>query len=298
MHKMLKKEFLDILGQKLSLVNDKEKEDILLEYGTYIDDKVASGVSEEEAVAGFGDVDQLAKDILSAYKINTDSMDPFSNKADKTIDKIYAKLEELFSKIGNFSMNEIFHIVFDAIILVLLLLIGKVIFVDVLCHLLISLIFTVFAGFYTVTDFILGLCRILYFCLAIYLFVKVMSKRINRYQAHSQNMGVIDDIKETWNDNIKSKDLPPVPNRPLYHERKSHSADFTLLKIFLILAFIPVACVFIGSGICFIVMIYISFVYATTSVGLYLMDIAFIVGSLAILFMLIKAWPKKEIAHA
>ena len=117
---MLKKEFLDILDQKLSLVNNKEKEDILLEYGTYIDDKVASGVTEEEAVAGFGDVDQLAKNILSAYKINTESMDPLSNKADKTLDKIYAKLEDLFSKIGNFSMNEIFHIVFDAVVLVFL----------------------------------------------------------------------------------------------------------------------------------------------------------------------------------
>lgn len=48
---MLKSEFLDLLNQKLSLINDKEKEDIILEYGTYIDDKIASGVSEEEAVA-------------------------------------------------------------------------------------------------------------------------------------------------------------------------------------------------------------------------------------------------------
>lgn len=295
---MLKKEFLDILDQKLSLVNNKEKEDILLEYGTYIDDKVASGVTEEEAVAGFGDVDQLAKNILSAYKINTESMDPLSNKADKTLDKIYAKLEDLFSKIGNFSMNEIFHIVFDAVVLVFLVLIGKVIFVDIFCQILISFIFTFFTGFYKVTDFILGLCRILYFCLAVYLFVKVMSKRINRYQAHSQNMGVIDDIKETWNDNIKSKDLPPVPECPLYHESKTHSFDFTILKVFLVLAFIPVTCIFVGSGIGFVVMIYMSFFYATTSIGLYLMDIAFIVGSLAILLMLVKAWPKKEASHA
>lgn len=99
---MLKSEFLDLLNQKLSLINDKEKEDIILEYGTYIDDKIASGVSEEEAVAGFGDVDELAKEILSAYKINTDSMDPLSSKADKTIDKVYAKLEGMFSKLGNF----------------------------------------------------------------------------------------------------------------------------------------------------------------------------------------------------
>ena len=98
---MLKSEFLDLFNQKLSLINDKEKEDIILEYGTYIDDKIASGVSEEEAVAGFGDVDELAKEILSAYKINTDSMDPLSSKADKTIGKVYAKLEGMFSKLGN-----------------------------------------------------------------------------------------------------------------------------------------------------------------------------------------------------
>ena len=132
---MLKKEFLDILNQKLSLVNDKEREDILLEYGTYIDDKMASGVSEEEAVAGFGDVDELVKEILDAYKINTDSMDPLSSKADKTIDKVYAKMEELFSRLGNFSMNEIFHIFFDAIVLVFILWIGKVIIVEALCNL-------------------------------------------------------------------------------------------------------------------------------------------------------------------
>lgn len=33
---MLKSEFLDLLNQKLSLINDKEKEDIILEYGAYI----------------------------------------------------------------------------------------------------------------------------------------------------------------------------------------------------------------------------------------------------------------------
>ena len=138
---MLKKEFLDVLTQKLSLISDKEREDILLEYGTYIDDKMAGGVAEEEVVAGFGDVDELVKDILDAYKINTDSMDPFSNRADKTIDKVYAKVEELFSKLGNFSMNEIFHILFDAIVLVLILLIGKVIVVDILCQFLSCLYF-------------------------------------------------------------------------------------------------------------------------------------------------------------
>ena len=295
---MLKSEFLELLNQKLSLINDKEKEDIILEYGTYIDDKIANGVSEEEAVAGFGDVDELAKEILSAYKINTDSMDPLSSKADKTIDKVYAKVEELFSKLGDFSMNQIFHVVFDAFVLVLILWIGKLIVVDVLCRLILSILFSFFVGYHMITEFMLGLCRLLYLCLAIYFFVKVMSKRIQRYRFNNQNVGVMDDIKETWNDNIKSNDLPPTPDRPLYHERKPHHFESDVLKVILVFAMIPVACVLIGSGIGLVVMIYVSMMYATTSAGLYCMDIAFVLGSLAILLMLFRAWPKKVDTNA
>lgn len=295
---MLKSEFLELLNQKLSLINDKEIEDILLEYGTYIDDKIANGVSEEEAVAGFGDVDELAKEILSAYKINTDSMDPLSSKADKTIDKVYTKVEELFSKLGDFSMNQIFHVVFDAFVLVLILWIGKLIVVDVLCRLILSILFSFFVGYHMITEFMLGLCRLLYLCLAIYFFVKVMSKRIQRYRFNNQNVGVMDDIKETWNDNIKSNDLPPTPDRPLYHERKVHHVESDILKVILVFAMIPVSCILIGSGIGFVVMIYVSMMYATTSLGLYCMDIAFVLGSLAILLMLFRAWPKKVDTNA
>ena len=225
-------------------------------------------------------------------------MDPLSSKADKTIDKVYAKLEGMFSKLGNFSMNEIFHIIFDAFVLVLILWIGKLIVVNLLCRIVLSMIFSFFAGFYAITDFMLSLCRLLYVCIAIYFFVKVMTKRVERYRLHANHVGVMDDIKETWNDNIKSNDLPPTPDRPLYHERKSYHVESSVLKVILIFAMIPVACVLVGSGIGLVVMIYISMMYATTSAGLYCMDIAFVLGSLAILLMLFRAWPKKVDTNA
>ena len=137
------------------------------------------------------------------------------NKADKTIDKVYAKLEGMLSKLGNFSMNEIFHIIFDAFVLVLILWIGKLIVVDLLCRIVLSMIFSFFAGFYAITDFMLSLCRLLYVCIAIYFFVKVMAKRVERYRLHANHVGVMDDIKETWNDNIKSNDFMLEPN--VYH---------------------------------------------------------------------------------
>ena len=64
---MTKNEFIAKLEKKLHLISEKERTDILTEYSAYINDKMADGTSEEEAVAGFGDVDELAKEILEAY---------------------------------------------------------------------------------------------------------------------------------------------------------------------------------------------------------------------------------------
>ena len=38
---MTKSEFLEQLEQKLLLISEQERKDILIEYGTYIDDKIA-----------------------------------------------------------------------------------------------------------------------------------------------------------------------------------------------------------------------------------------------------------------
>ena len=65
---MTKKQFLSTLKNKLHILNDKEIEDILKEYEDHIDLKVKDGLTEEEAIQDFGDIDQLAKEILSAYQ--------------------------------------------------------------------------------------------------------------------------------------------------------------------------------------------------------------------------------------
>ena len=69
---MNKKEFLETLSHKLKVLNQDEINDILNEYEGYIDNKIQEGKTEEEAVQGFGDMDDLAREILSAYKLNED----------------------------------------------------------------------------------------------------------------------------------------------------------------------------------------------------------------------------------
>ena len=70
---------------------DEEKKDIINEYSDIIDEKVKHGKTEEESVKEFGNIDELAEEILKAYKIN-----PNYNKSDlseKTNDFIKTLLQ-------------------------------------------------------------------------------------------------------------------------------------------------------------------------------------------------------------
>ena len=81
---MNKKEFLEKVEKKLSVLDEKERKDILDEYKDTISEKVKHGQSEEEAVADFGDIDELVKEVLSAYKIDPD----YDVKEESTFNKI------------------------------------------------------------------------------------------------------------------------------------------------------------------------------------------------------------------
>ncbi len=93
---MSKEQFLDTLRKKLNILKEAEIDDILLEYEQHINDEITAGKSEEEAVENFGDVGELARDILDAYQLKTDVKN-------KTVGKIVKKCvafdEELLSVI-------------------------------------------------------------------------------------------------------------------------------------------------------------------------------------------------------
>lgn len=308
---MTKTEFLNLLEQKLSLINDDERKDILMEYGTYIDDKMASGVSEEEAVSGFGNINELVSDILEAYKINTDNV---QTKMDKTLDKVYVRSESFLNRFGNLSVNDMFHILFDVFVLLIILFIGKILIVDFFGNIFISILFG-FTGSYLyplerILDFAL---TIVYFIAAVLFFLSVMSRRINRYRNKSsiRQVGVMEDIKSTWNQETRQfvsknddllDDLPPLPKteRPLYHQRVSvpevdRQSMHLFSKILIILCGIPVVSALIGFGIVFVSMAYVSLAKGASSIGLYMIFSGLILGSVAIIWLLGHIWPKKEV---
>ena len=67
---MNKKEFLDVMEKRLSMLEAQEREDMLSEYAQHIELKMQSGMSEKEAIDDLGDIDSLIAEILEAYHID------------------------------------------------------------------------------------------------------------------------------------------------------------------------------------------------------------------------------------
>ena len=69
---MNKEMFLKELSDRLQILNEKERQEILEEYAQHIDLKIESGLSEEAAVKDFGTPEELSAELLDVYHINSE----------------------------------------------------------------------------------------------------------------------------------------------------------------------------------------------------------------------------------
>lgn len=136
---MTKEKFLKSLEKKLNVLSEEEKNDIIAEYQDIIDEKIKHGKTEEEAIKEFGDINELSKEILSAYKINPEYSDNDKNKnvlddCEDLIKKGAKKLTEVTEEVANniktsnvdFTMEKVFELVIKFVIVLLLLAVLKI----------------------------------------------------------------------------------------------------------------------------------------------------------------------------
>ncbi len=77
---MNKEAFIAELDSRIAVLAEDERRDILDEYEQHIDIKVMRGMSEEDAIADFGRMEELVADILEAYHVRADYADPGKGK--------------------------------------------------------------------------------------------------------------------------------------------------------------------------------------------------------------------------
>lgn len=94
---MKKNEFLHELDQRLLILSEEERQDILEEYALHIDLKMKNGMEEEAAARDFGDIQVLATEILSAYSLNPNYKQPgIWNKSIHLLKKWGASIKTAF----------------------------------------------------------------------------------------------------------------------------------------------------------------------------------------------------------
>lgn len=142
---MTKNDFIEKLKRRLSILDKNEIDDILEEYEGYIDEKVKSGSTEKEAIEEFGNFDDLVKDILSAYKIDEESLKD-RNVITDFIDSCVDLFKRFFNSMKKKSGGDIFKIIIEFIVLLLFIAILKlpVILIEKLGEMLFGLVINPF----------------------------------------------------------------------------------------------------------------------------------------------------------
>lgn len=273
---MTKKKFLSELEKKLSVLNESEIKDIVNEYSDIIDEKVKHGKTEKEAIEDFGKLDDLAKEILSAYKINPD----YEDKEETVIDKGEDLIKRCASKIADWSseaanrfkasnkeigLELIFEIVIKIFIALILLLVFRGIF-----HAFSNLGFSLFSDFFSPVGEILGVVwqvflTIIYIFVCILLIVSMFKKyfsKVSTEDIKDEPIVETDKTKEAKQSNSTKKVEPKVKKNK---QKKSGTSlgDICLLIvkvlviIYVIIPFIILDCIFI-IGLVFSVIYWIK----------------------------------------
>ncbi len=194
---MKKQEFLNKLRKKIDVLEDKEIEDIISEYEGYIEEKVSRGLSEEEAIKELGDLNEIANDLLAAYKVKQKD----SNYLKKFINKVSLGFDYILNELSNKSGKDILKFIIEIGLIILLIFIFKIPFLlvkDLGWHIFSSLSSPISDIFYGIWSFIIELS---YFILAIVLFIKIIEKRY--FKGFSEK--IVAEIEEEQKENKESK---------------------------------------------------------------------------------------------
>ena len=176
---MTKNELFSYLEKRLAVLDKNERADILAEFDQHISNKIAGGCTEEEAVADFGDPEQLVEEILEAYKLDPEygckggygnSENPVGRFLKNFGNAVNAVGDGIFSK----SKSELCKICVKLAVLILVLC-AVYIPVDMVINTLCNLFMPLGDGVYGFASAVIGvifkMVYLLLVCYSVYLFI-------------------------------------------------------------------------------------------------------------------------------
>ncbi len=286
---MTKKEFLKELEKKLNILEATEKQDIINEYSDILDEKVRNGKKVKEAIDDFGDIDELASEILKAYKINPDYEQEESGKISDDFERIVKKsaskmanfttkaIEEIKKENNNITVEIIFEMVIKLLVILVLCAILKFPF-WILEGLGVSLLDVFFSPLNQIFIFFWRIIVwLIYIIFCVLIGIIIMKDYFNYFEKDVSK----ETIKDKGESDNKYKDSNLVKNNQkdyVYSNKKTNylfSIGKLLIFIFLVLPFLLIN---IGVGLS------VAFVIYLIVLGLDLIGLLILLIGLMILF--------------
>jgi uncharacterized membrane protein len=172
-----KEEFAKKLRERLDLLEEKEIDDIIEEYLGYIEEKIGNGATEEEAIKDFGDIDELARELLKAYKINVKHQPKEKNILSTIADTFILWMDRFVKVFSNKSSSEVLKLIIEMGIILLIISLCKIPFyiLEEIGYDMFNIFQSQFArGLFKIWKFLLEL---IYLVSAVVLFAKIFEKR-------------------------------------------------------------------------------------------------------------------------
>ncbi len=258
---MNKEKFLTKLKNRLKVLEDSEVEDILSEYAGYIDEKVATGITEEEAVKELGDFEEIVTDLLGAYKVKSEPETKSEN-----LNNVFRKLNQFIESLSKKSGKELLNILIE--IILILLFIGFLRLPFILISnlgesLFENLSLPLGSIFSNIWEFMIDLS---YIIISVIIFIKFLE---NRFFAN-----ISDEILTTAEEHKKEKAAKETPQKEIIDETKNasikdsnvssisktiYNIGLLILKFFCILMLIGVVLYLLGITIALSIMLYLIF---------------------------------------
>ena len=266
---MNKEEFLNKLKSKISVLNDEEIDDILSEYAGYIDEKVADGKTEKEAVKELGSINEIASDLLDAYKVKSTASE--KNIVEKAVEWVTDFVELIISNVKGKSFADILKFLITLGLIFLVILVCKIPFLIV--EDAGESIFVSMGSIGKVFSFIWNtLLEFCYLFMAIIAFVAIVKKEFLKEKPKSKiktkNEGKEKEVN-TEKKTISEKKIVPKKN-----EKKGFISNFGGFLTACVIIFLKFICFWILIGI-FGYLVGISVTFAIT-VYLFIATLKFI----------------------
>ncbi len=257
---MNKEEFIKKMRSKLSVLEDQEIDDIVSEYVGYIDEKVASGKTEAEAIKELGNFDEIINDTLAAYKVKKPTNE---NKLSDIFNNIINGIDNFIENLDQKSAKDIIRIIIEIGFIFLVIWLLKIPF-NIISNLgenlfrdLSNPIGNIFGDIW---KFIVDLS---YLIVSIILFLKIIEKRY--FKKLSEEI-ITDEVIKAPKTPKNSASSPKVEPKIKEEVPKNHSSISNLI-INICLIILKIFCAFILFGL----IVYLIGMAVTIGIAIYLL---------------------------